>query len=156
MFCDYFYKCFQRVCKNDDKTWCCIIFKNCSLYSIKKKFKQRFKNFCSFSIEGKINKLCSSKCRLDSYFQLCRINFNSCTVISSRFFVCWKVVQLYNFSGHEKPTGNDCAGIKVNFAHEKLTGNNCAGIKVNSAQLEITVQSAFGAAQFIDFTPDGQ
>ena len=39
--------------------------------------------------------------------------------------------------------GNDCAGIKVNFAHEKLTGNNCAGIKVNSEQLEITVKSAF-------------
>ena len=66
-----------------------------------------------------------------------------------------KVVQLYNFSAHEKPTGDDCAGIKVNSAHEKPTGNNCAGIKVNSAQLEITVQSAFGAAQFIDFTPEG-
>ena len=38
-------------------------------------------------------------------------------------------------------------------AHEKPTGNNCAGIMVNSAQLEITVQSAFGAAQFIDFSP---
>ena len=101
--------------------------------------------------EGKINKMCS--CRLDSYFQMCRINFNSCTLISSRFFVCWKVVQLYNFSAHKKPTGNDCAGIKVNSAHEKPTGNNCAGIKVNSAQLEITVQSTFGAAQFIDFTP---
>ena len=126
---------------------------------------------CFWSLYGgKINKLCSSKCRLDSYFQLCRINFNSCTVISSRFFVCrinfnsctvisspffvcWKVVQLYNFSAHEKPTGNDCAGIKVNSAHEKPTENNCAGIKVNSAQLEITVQSAFGAVQFIDFTP---
>ena len=108
------------------------------------------------SYGGKINKLCSSKCRLDNYFQLwrinfnsctiissrffvCKINFNSCTVISRRFFVCWKIVQLYNFSAHEKPTGNDCAGIKVNFAHEKPTGNNCAGIKVNSAQMEITV-----------------
>ena len=40
-------------------------------------------------------------------------------------------------------SGNDCAGIKVNFAHEKPTGNNCAGIKVNCEQLEITVQSAF-------------
>jgi hypothetical protein len=50
---------------------------------------------------------------------------------------------------HEKPTGNNCAGIKVNSAHENPTGNNYAGIKINSAQLEITVQSAFGAAQFI-------
>ena len=48
-------------------------------------------------------------------------------------------IQLYNFSAHEKPTGNDCAGVKV-----------------NSAQLEITVQSAFGAAQFIDFTLVGE
>ena len=101
---------------------------------------------------GKINELCSSKCRLDSYFQLCRINFNSCTVISSWFFVCWKVVQLYNFSAHEIRLEMS-AGIKVNFAHENPIGNNCAGIKVNSTQLEITVQSAFGAAQFIDFTP---
>ena len=62
------------------------------------------------------------------------------------------VVQLYNFSAHEKATGNDCAGIKINSAHEKPTGNHCAGMKVtsNSAQLEM---SAFGAAQFIDFTP---
>jgi len=44
---------------------------------------------------------------------------------------------LYNFSAHEKPT----------------TGNNGAGIKVNFAPLlEITVHFAFGAAQFIDFT----
>ena len=63
--------------------------------------------------------------------------------------------KLYN-SAHEKPTGNDCAEIKVNFAYEKPTGNNCAGIKVNSEKLEITVQSAFWAAQFIDFTPVGE
>ena len=79
---------------------------------------------------GKSNKLCSSKCRLDIYFQPCRINFNSSflTVISSRFFVCWKVVQLYNFSAHEKPTGNNCAGIKVTILllilHSSV-GNNC-------------------------------
>ena len=53
------------------------------------------------------------------------------------------------FSCAEKPTGNNCAGIKINSANEKSTGNNCAGIKVDFAQLEIIVQSAFGAAQFI-------
>ena len=34
-----------------------------------------------------------------------------------------------------------------------LHTKNHARIKVNSAQMEVTVQSAFGAAQFIDFTP---
>ena len=37
--------------------------------------------------------------------------------------------------------------LKLILHTKKTTGNNCAGIKSNSAQLEITVQSAFGAAQ---------
>ena len=47
----------------------------------------------------------------------------------------------------------NCVELTLIPAHEKPTGNNCAGIKVNSIQLKITVQFAFGAAQFIDFIP---
>ena len=35
--------------------------------------------------------------------------------------------------------GFSCAETEYFSAHEKPTGNNCAGIKVNSAQLKIIV-----------------
>ena len=41
MFCDHFYKSFENICKNYHKTWCCINFKNCSFYSIKKKIQTK-------------------------------------------------------------------------------------------------------------------
>ena len=63
VFPHYFYKCFQRVCKNDDKTRCWLIFKNWSYYSIKKNWNKDSENFCPFSIDNKkiIDRACFKK-----------------------------------------------------------------------------------------------
>ena len=72
VFRHHFYKPFENICKNDDETRCWNIFKNCSFHSIKKKFKQRFKNFGSFSLDNKkiIDRTCFKKILTTSTFHI--------------------------------------------------------------------------------------
>ena len=54
MFRQHFYKSFQRVCKNEDESRCCVIFENCSLYhrSKKKKLNKDSKTFAPFFLDN--------------------------------------------------------------------------------------------------------